>query len=94
MIKAHKCILIARSDKFRVMLNSNMKESIENKVEIKNDFIDPQIYKRMIQWIYEGECDVPDSINELLSLLSLTDEYLLHDLQKVCEDQIIENMDG
>ena len=47
-IKAHKCILIARSDKFKVMLNSHMKESIENKVEINNDELTAQIYKCMI----------------------------------------------
>lgn len=38
-IKAHKCILIARSDKFRVMLQNHMKESIENKVDIKSEYI-------------------------------------------------------
>jgi hypothetical protein len=30
----------------------------------------------------------------MLSLLKLTDEYLLADLQKVCEDTIIDFMDG
>lgn len=30
----------------------------------------------------------------MLSLLKLTDEYLLADLQKVCEDSIIDFMDG
>lgn len=30
----------------------------------------------------------------MISLLRLTDEYLLADLQKVCEDTIIESMDG
>eukprot|EP00347_Sterkiella_histriomuscorum_P021639 403333279 len=92
-IKAHKCILIARSDKFRVMLQNQMKESIENRVDIKIDNIKFENYKLLIQWIYQGECDLPDSVKDLLELIQLTDEYLLPDLQKVCEEQIIELMD-
>ncbi len=48
VIKAHKCILTARSEKFRVMLSNNMKESIENKIEINNSDINPDTYKVMI----------------------------------------------
>jgi hypothetical protein len=93
-IKAHKCILIARSEKFKAMLHSHMREEIESKVEINNAGISPQIYSAMIQWIYEGECDLPDSVLDLVTLINLTDEYLLPDLQRICQDQIIDNMDG
>lgn len=41
-----------------------------------------------------GECELSDNSREVLPLLVLTDEYLLPDLQKVCEDQIIEYMDS
>ena len=34
-----------------------------------------------------------DNASDVLPLLSLTDEYLLPDLQRVCEDQIIDYMD-
>ena len=34
-----------------------------------------------------------DAASDVLPLLSLTDEYLLPDLQRVCEDQIIDYMD-
>lgn len=30
----------------------------------------------------------------MLGLIKLTDEYLLPDLQKICEDTIIDSMDG
>ena len=40
-----------------------------------------------------GECEMSNSAFEVIPLLSLTDEYLLPDLQKVCEDQIIDYMD-
>jgi hypothetical protein len=48
----------------------------------------------MLRWIYMGECELSHNPKEILPLLMLTDEYLLPDLQKVCEDQIIDYMDG
>jgi hypothetical protein len=62
------------------MLEIGMKEKLTQKLEINNPEITFQIYKYMIQWIYEGECDVPDSVSDLLVLIKLTDEYLLEDL--------------
>lgn len=63
-----------------------MKEKLQHRLEIKIPEVSFSIYKLMIQWIYEGECDLPDSVSELLVLLKLTDEYLLADLEKVCGD--------
>jgi len=37
---------------------------------------------------------VSSNPTEVIPLLQLTDEYLLPDLQRVCEDQITEYMDG
>ncbi|CDW90831.1 kelch repeat protein [Stylonychia lemnae] len=82
-----------RSEKFKVMLSNQMKETIESKIEIKNDEISPEVYKLLIQWIYVGECELPEQVQELIQLLKLTDEYLLPDLQKVCEEQIVDHMD-
>ena len=33
-------------------------------------------------------------IEEMVSLLKLTDEYLLPDLQRICEETIIDSLDG
>jgi len=94
-IKSHKAILMARSEKFRAMIESKMRESLLNKVEISDPDITVPIYKLLMQWIYEGECDLTgSSIEEMLGLLKLTDEYLLPDLQRTCEDTIIDSMDG
>lgn len=57
-----------------------MRETLQKKLEINIPDVSFEIYKYMIQWIYEGECDLPDSVNDLLILLKLTDEYLLSDL--------------
>jgi hypothetical protein len=89
-LKCHKCILIARSEKFRVMLMSDatmgMKEQMTNKIVVDNPLVSADIYKTMLKWIYMGECELSDNSSEVIPLLGLTDEYLLPDLQKVCED--------
>jgi hypothetical protein len=95
IIKSHKAILMARSEKFRAMIECQMRESRLNRVEVADPDITVPVYKLLMQWIYEGECDLTGStIDEMLGLLKLTDEYLLPDLQKTCEDTIIDSMDG
>jgi hypothetical protein len=87
---------MARSEKFRAMLmESGMKESIAKTVHLVAPDISTQTYRLLIQWMYEGECDMTGcTIEEALGLLRLSDEYLLLDLIKVTEDHIIENLDG
>ena len=93
----HKCILTSRSEKFKVMLLSDtvhaMQERVSNKMVVKNPMVTAKTFRAMLQWIYTGECEMSDNASEVLPLLSLTDEYLLPDLQHVCEDQIIDYMD-
>ena len=48
----------------------------------------------MLRWLYVGECEISHNPSAVLPLLQLTDEYLLPDLQRVCEDQIVDYMDG
>lgn len=60
---------------------------------VTNPMVNAQTFRSMLQWIYTGECEMSDNASDVLPLLSLTDEYLLPDLQRVCEDQIIDYMD-
>ena len=60
---------------------------------VGNPQVTPDTFRAMLQWIYTGECEMSDNASDVLPLLSLTDEYLLPDLQRVCEDQIIDYMD-
>ena len=84
LFKVHKCILISRSEKFRVMLLSQretyMSEQIDNKMIVKNPLISSQCFRAMLQWIYTGECEMSDNASDVLPLLLLTEEYLLPDL--------------
>lgn len=87
---------MARSEKFRAMLmESGMKESIARTVQIVAPDVSTDTYRLLIQWMYEGECDMTGcSIDEAVGLLRLSDEYLLLDLIKATEEHIIDNLDG
>jgi hypothetical protein len=63
-----------------------MREQSQGKVEINNDNISVASYRLMLKWLYTGECEISDSAYDVIPLLQLTDEYLLLDLQRVCED--------
>jgi hypothetical protein len=63
-----------------------MKEQTTNKIIVNNTKVTPSIYRAMLKWIYIGECELSENPGEVIALLGLTDEYLLPDLQKVCED--------
>ena len=62
------------------MLNSEFKEKLESRVEIKAPGIKPEIFKNMLNWMYQGECELPSDVLDLIQLLNLSDEYILHDL--------------
>ena len=59
-MKAHKCVVTSRSEKFNVMLLSEsttkMKEHKQSKIVIERQDISPEIFKEMLRWIYMGEC--------------------------------------
>jgi hypothetical protein len=63
-----------------------MQEQQQNKIVISNKLVTADIYREMLHWLYVGECEISHSPSEVLPLLQLTDEYLLSDLQRVCED--------
>jgi len=47
----------------------------------------------LLEWIYTGECDLPKDVFQLIDILNIADEYMLQDLQSVCEEEIIMNLD-
>ena len=93
-IKAHKCILMARSPKFEAMLRHDMQEQSSSVVEIHESRASTQTFRRLIEWLYTGRTELPEDIYELIDLLNLSDEYLLPDLAKVCHDYILERIDA
>uniref|UniRef100_A0AC35F3U5 BTB domain-containing protein n=1 Tax=Panagrolaimus sp. PS1159 TaxID=55785 RepID=A0AC35F3U5_9BILA len=69
----HKLILKNRSNVFRAMLNSKMKESNENKVEITDFSFD--VVETGIKMIYNCNFETTLSIEDLIKLLQFFDKY-------------------
>ena len=83
---AHKAILSARSDFFEAMFRpGGMIES--SKAEIEMQQCDKNAFRRMLEFIYGGDVEDLDqcSSGEIISLLEMSNEYLLLDLCKLCE---------
>jgi hypothetical protein len=99
-INAHKCILVSRSDKFKSLLRN--KEEEEQKRQVGNSkeelILECQnlnLFRNMLTWMYTSDIDLTGvGIGEVVELYKLTQEYLLSDLAKICEDDIIEKLDS
>lgn len=64
-IKAHKCILAARSQYFRAMLLSGLRESYLGEM-IVPDHIRPLIFTNLLRYLYTGSIDItPETVVEL-----------------------------
>uniref|UniRef100_A0A914PHL1 BTB domain-containing protein n=1 Tax=Panagrolaimus davidi TaxID=227884 RepID=A0A914PHL1_9BILA len=86
-IKVHKLFLKHRSNVFRTMLNSNMKESIENKVEIIDFSFD--VVETGIKMIYNCNFETTLSIDDLMKLLQFFDKYNIPSLKDKVESHLI-----
>ena len=89
VIPCHKIVLAARSEYFRGLLNSGMKESQESKIKLK-DF-SCSLVRRMIDALYDGVWD--DYLaEEAFALFPVADRFLLGDLRDFCIDVIKRDM--
>uniref|UniRef100_A0AC35EWY8 BTB domain-containing protein n=1 Tax=Panagrolaimus sp. PS1159 TaxID=55785 RepID=A0AC35EWY8_9BILA len=86
-IKVHKLLLKNQSNVFRAMLNSSMKESIENKVEIKDFSFD--VVETGIKMIYNCNFETSLSLDNLMSLLQFFDKYNIQSLKDKVEQLLI-----
>ena len=82
----HKCILMCRSAKFRAMFDSDMQESVSNRVEVPTPAC---VFSKLLTWIYTSSVKMPDTVDGVCQLLLLADEYFLSDLQQRCEDDLV-----
>ena len=93
--KVHKWVLAARCPKLKAMLLSNMKETVNGVLCIEREGADfPELFKQMLSWIYTEKWDFPEAISSMIDLLCLTDEYMLSDLQTVCELEVIKRLNS
>lgn len=81
---AHKCILIARSDVFRAMFRSNMKETQCGEIFIE-DF-ESCIIKEMVHYMYTDIYPDTSFMNDqCLTLLKAAAKYQILGLKEYCE---------
>jgi BTB/POZ domain-containing protein 9 len=85
--KAHRIILAARSEYFRALLFSGMKESNCDSIEINE--ARPGAFRLLLQYIYTGKISFRNEKEELLiDLLGLVHQYGFIDLQKSTSDYL------
>jgi len=84
MLYAHKGILIARCDAFKLMFNSGMKESNTNVINITTDSY--TAYFHLLHHIYTGTAVLHDvNVDQLIETLQLADRYFMITLKQICE---------
>ena len=87
-IRAHKCILAAKSAVFAAMFEHDMEEKKCNVVEIQD--IAPGVLKEMLRYIYVGRVD--DIVDIASDLLVAADKYLLKTLKNMCEETLCDDL--
>lgn len=90
-ISAHKTILAARSAYFKKMFTIDMVESQTNEVLIPDTSYDT--FEEMLHFIYTGRVTSTTNFSFLaMELFVAAHRYQIEDLQKMCENEILENL--
>jgi hypothetical protein len=87
-IYAHKCVLLCRSEKFRAMFKSSMKETSTGEVVIENH--EPHIFYALLEYLYTDNLSNELKDEDLIALLVVADEYVLPRLKQLCEFRLLE----
>ena len=85
-IKAHKAVLVARSNYFSTMFDCDMKESITKEVEITD--VQPKVFTALLGFLC-GVMPEETKCEDWTELLVAADKYDLQELKDLCEASII-----
>lgn len=83
-IRAHKFILSARSPVFAAMFNTEMKESTENRAEIRD--ISSDVFEALVRFIYTDQVEFQEI--DTKDLLVAANRYMIPLLKARCEEQL------
>jgi len=89
LFDCHQVILASRSQVFKAMFESNMKEKLTGSVEVKN--IDHEVFEDLLKYIYSGEA--PNIEDHPEELLAAADQYQLEKLKEHCEVKVCPKLD-
>lgn len=87
-ILAHKCVLAARCEKFRAMLQDCFKEGQQNEIILECK-LGP--FQALLEYLYTD--NIPANCDMLMDLLALAEEYLLLHLKSICEIKMLDSLD-
>ncbi|XP_015260566.1 PREDICTED: kelch-like protein 7 isoform X1 [Cyprinodon variegatus] len=85
---AHRLVLAAGSEFFRLMFTTNMMESVSPEVELKG--VDPEIIELLIDYIYTAEIKI--NVRNVQSLLHVASQYQIQPVQAMCEEFLMEKV--
>lgn len=80
IVRAHKIVLASRSQYFRAMFTSQMKESFECVIKISN--VSYKIFSSIIDFLYTGQIELTN--HNIESLFHLSHLYDIRQLQIIC----------
>lgn len=86
IIPAHKVILAARSKVFSAMIQHEMIESKSGIIDIKD--VEPFVLRTFVSYLYSGEIFADLSEDVLCKLYTVSDEYAVPVLQKLCSSNL------
>ncbi|KAJ5067938.1 hypothetical protein M0811_12745 [Anaeramoeba ignava] len=86
--KTHKSILSSRSDYFKSLFNSKMKEYQENKLILK-DVSSPILFP-ILNYLYSGKIEI--NLENAIEILIFSSKYLIDELIETCSNFIKNNL--
>lgn len=89
-IPAHKDVLKQGSEYFAKMFDSNMKESKQDKIELKG--VEPEVFRALLDYFY-GTLSADCLKKYAVPLCILADKYCLTDFKEMCERNVMINLD-
>jgi hypothetical protein len=88
-IRAHKCILAARSPVFKAMFNYKLKENLTNKLIIED--CKPDVVRAMLKYIYTSY--IQEDIKTIaIDLYIAAEKYFIESLKIKCREYLAENL--
>jgi len=90
-IWAHKAILVAQCEHFRVMFGCNMRESRESEIVIEG--WSEIAFTAVLEWIYTGRVPPGLTVTSMIEVLGLSDQYGLDSLKNVCENILVHDIE-
>ena len=89
-VGCHKHVLAAASSVFEAMVETQLKEAIESKADIK---LSEEVGRAFLRFIYTGELEERLLKEHTIGLLELGDKYDVQELKQVAEEELVKQLD-